>query len=855
MIHFSQPLVLLSLPLLFLLLRWARRRTHGLTFLMRGAALFLIILALASPQLSSRLRESYIYFLVDLSGSIARPREELLGLVDSFMVDLEHLRYGLILFGAEAALDQGFTSRLDLEGISTVVPLEGTDLSAALELALAGFPKEGGKGIVLLSDGLPTQGEVREPLARAVSAGVKIFVLPLRPPRGEVWVEALALPEEVPPGAEFELDLTLGALESGSGETSVPARLLLYRDERLLQVEEVRLAPGPNRFLFRDRLAGAGFHRYRVEVVAPQDMILENNSLEGATVVRGGPRVLLVRDRPGGSTSKLLEAGGYEYRRASPAELTWEALELAAYRLVILDNLELAFLDERALTALEGYVSGGGGLLVIQGQRAVTGLRQTGLERLLPVSYEGREPAQAPSLAIVFVLDRSASMMGKKILFLKEAAAASVEILEEGDRIGLLAFDVDHHWLVPIRRAEEEGKELIYRKLAALKAEGGTDLLPALREAFHSLREVEARLKHILVFSDGKALPHEQEFPLLLEELEGAKITVSAIAIGEDADVDFLRGLTEATGGKLYQVKDPRDLPRVTLKETERITRQRWVIGEIEVIPGPAAYLLRPGLGPEPIPSIGGYVVTYSKETGEMALLTEGEDPLIGLWSYGLGRVGVINTDLEGRWSAGWLEWEEFPGLFSSVVRRTYGRPVEGELAITTEISGPEPSLRVIAEVTTGAGRRWANLLAVRGVLAGAGPEGEGEAPREFSLEQTAPGRYEATLEGLRPGAYLLSVSAVRDGEGEGEEEIATRTEPLTIPYPEEYRRLGTDELLLEELAASTGGGFLDPGEGEPLPEELLRGGLVRKVRELRSVMLLLALFICVAELILRKFT
>jgi len=381
---------------------------------------------------------------------------------------------------------------------------------------------------------------------------------------------------------------------------------------------------------------------------------------------------------------------------------------------------------------------------------------------------------------------------------------------------------------------------MLYQKLAALRAEGGTDLLPALREAFRSLKEVEARLKHILVFSDGKALLRELEFPALLKDLKEAKITVSAIAIGEDADVGFLRRLTEATGGKLYQVKDPQDLPRVTLKETERITRQRWVVGEIKVTPGPAAYLLRPELEPGSIPYLGGYVVTYPKETGEMALLTEGEDPLIGFWSYGLGRVGVINTDLEGEWSANWLGWGGLPGLFSSVVRRAYGRPVEGELTIATEIFGPEPSLRVIAEVT--AERRWANLLTVQGVLAGR------EGPREFPLEQTAPGRYEAILEGLRPGAYLLSVSATRDGE-----EVATRTEPLSIPYPEEYRRLGTDELLLEELVASTDGGFLDPGG--PLPEELLRGGPVRKVRELRSVALLLALFVYVTELILRKFT
>ncbi|NIT78506.1 MAG: VWA domain-containing protein, partial [Thermoplasmata archaeon] len=188
-----------------------------------------------------------------------------------------------------------------------------------------------------------------------------------------------------------------------------------------------------------------------------------------------------------------------------------------------MDNLKLIRFGDRAIGALGGYVEGGGGLLMIQGRRAVEGLRRTELERLLPISYEGREPAQAPSLAIVFLLDRSSSMVGRKIGFLKEATAASVEVLDERDLIGLCAFDTEYEWILPIQPAA--AKEEIYRRIAALRADGGTDLLPALREAFRRLSQVEAKMKHIVVFSDGKALPHELEFPKLLKQLPAAKIT------------------------------------------------------------------------------------------------------------------------------------------------------------------------------------------------------------------------------------------------------------------------------------------------------------------------------------------
>lgn len=823
MIRFSQPLVLLGLLALSPLL-WGIIRGKRTSLLLRGAAVALVVLALAGPELGSQVSENYIYFVVDLSGSISQSREDLLESVGSLMVEREHVRYGLILFGAEPAIDQGFRSELDLENISTVVPAKGTDIAAALKLALAGFPREGGKQVVLLSDGFPTGGDLPEQLARAAHAGVRISVLPLRPRGEEVWLEELSLPKEVRPEAEFKVSLSVGAL----GATE--ARLLLYRDGQFLKAEGLSLSSGLNRFLFRGRPQGAGIHRYQAYLLADHDTITENNSLEALTAVEGGPQVLLLQEGGGGALAGLLDAAGYDYRHSSFDAFSWDLSHLSPYRLVILDNLKLIRFGDRAIEALGGYVEGGGGLLMIQGRRAVEGLRRTELERLLPISYEGREPAQAPSLAIVFLLDRSSSMTGRKIGFLKEATAASVEVLDERDLIGLCAFDTEYEWILPIQPAA--GKEEIYRRIAALRADGGTDLLPALREAFRRLSQVEAKMKHIVVFSDGKALPHELEFSKLLKQLTAAKITLSAIAIGTMADTEFLDKLADGGGGRLYQVEDPGELPRVTLRETERAARKRWLTGQIGVAPGPYAYLLGE-LGA--IPDLGGYIVTYPKEAGEVALLSEREDPLVSFWSYGLGRVAVINTDLEGLWSKGWIGWEGLPALFARIAEGVFGRPAEGEIAIQAEVEGS--NLSIIADI--GEGGQWSNLLEVRGELSAAGHR-----ERELHLEQVAPGRYRTVAEGIESGAYLLTLVAERDGR-----EVASRLEPLTVPYPEEYRRIGADELLLEEIAAETDGKFLE----NKMPEELLSGRPVRKFNEIWPLGLLLGLSAFVADLILRK--
>jgi hypothetical protein len=181
------------------------------------------------------------------------------------------------------------------------------------------------------------------------------------------------------------------------------------------------------------------------------------------------------------------------------------------------------------------------------------------------------------------------------------------------------------------------------------------------------------------------------------------------------------------------------------------------------------------------------------------------------------------------------VSWEGLPRLFAQIARRSFGRPPQEDIIIRTEVVGS--SLRITADIA--AGGRWINHLTARGALSSAG-----QPAREFELEQVAPGRYWAAVEDLGPGCYLLSLVA----EGGGRE-VASIIELLTVPYPEEYHRIGVDELLLEEIAAETGGEYLE----DRLPEEPLLGKPVPKFKRLWPLGVLLGLLAFVADLLLRK--
>jgi hypothetical protein len=216
-----------------------------------------------------------------------------------------------------------------------------------------------------------------------------------------------------------------------------------------------------------------------------------------------------------------------------------------------------------------------------------------------------------------------------------------------------------------------------------------------------------------------------------------------------------------------------------------------------------------------------------------MLLVSENGDPIMGFWRYGLGKVGVLNTDLEGEGSASWLGWEKLPQLLGGILKWVYSPPLAGEMFIKAD------EKKITVEVLKEG--RWADLLEVKGQLAAA--NGDADTKTETVVfTQVAPGRYEASIEDLPKGVYLLKVMAERDGE-----EVAIKTTTISIPYKDEYRRIGLYKELLERIIEISGGQYIED-------EFILKGGEgVLRYRDLWPFSLLAGLILFIADLALRK--
>jgi Mg-chelatase subunit ChlD len=202
-------------------------------------------------------------------------------------------------------------------------------------------------------------------------------------------------------------------------------------------------------------------------------------------------------------------------------------------------------------SALDAIARGGG--------KAFAATTKTDLvEALVAQSSNGTAP-----LAVVLVIDRSGSMRGAKLEAAKESARVTAEVLDPNDTLAVVAFDSEATVVVRPQRASN--KMRISADIARLTDGGGTNIYPALNEAFGLLRGMTGVRKHVILLTDGDAPADGIE--QLVTDMHRVSIEVTAVGLGA-ADRNLLSMIAEAGGGRLYMVEDLGSLPRIFMKET-----------------------------------------------------------------------------------------------------------------------------------------------------------------------------------------------------------------------------------------------------------------------------------------------
>lgn len=203
-------------------------------------------------------------------------------------------------------------------------------------------------------------------------------------------------------------------------------------------------------------------------------------------------------------------------------------------------------------------------------------------------------------LNLCLVLDRSGSMHGSKIESLRDATSLVLDMLQPQDYISVIVFNSRNEVVFPSQRITDEGRRTeLKEKINRLKADGGTNMAPAMEAGIIELRKQMsisgtshaggAQVNRLVLLTDGIT---EKEKKCLEQAEQAAKIGVpiTALGIGKDWNDKLMESIGQRSGGDADYISSPEQIRQHfarTVQQMQAVALQRVSVN------------LRPSLGIE----------------------------------------------------------------------------------------------------------------------------------------------------------------------------------------------------------------------------------------------------------------
>uniref|UniRef100_A0A3B3TMF7 Inter-alpha-trypsin inhibitor heavy chain H3 n=1 Tax=Poecilia latipinna TaxID=48699 RepID=A0A3B3TMF7_9TELE len=161
---------------------------------------------------------------------------------------------------------------------------------------------------------------------------------------------------------------------------------------------------------------------------------------------------------------------------------------------------------------------------------------------------------------VVFVIDRSISMEGKKMAQTRDAMVSILKDLHEDDHFGIIQFDDSiSNWKEHLTRATEENISAASHFVRSIKARGATDINAAVLSAVNMLKRKrqndnvpERSVDMIILLTDGNPSFGETSAEKIQEKVRLANagaMSLFSLGFGNDVDYSLLDVLSRENKG------------------------------------------------------------------------------------------------------------------------------------------------------------------------------------------------------------------------------------------------------------------------------------------------------------------
>lgn len=757
---------------------------------------------------------------------------------------------------------------------------DATDVASALEFARGKFTSPSSGKILLISDGLETDGNAITAVKALVSDGIKVDTACF----GSVDTgnEAMIFGAETPDyhisvGDLFQVGLNVKSSYAGTASVTMHDSVLDPQSGGFTPLGEAKvsanLKEGEQTVNIQHTFDLPGMHRLFFSLESSGDTLDENNGYYTFIDLEVFDRILIVQ-RSGGEADLLRQALKERYETVdvvdiNDAENMPTTLDgLRAYDQIIMLNIGNPDMPEGFDKVLYSYVNDiGGGLFTVGGNRINektgeteantynrTYMRNTLYQELLPVEAI----KYTPPLGAVVVIDRSGSMnrvdgkTGKTLLELaKEGAASCLNAMTERDYYGVITLESTYGETLQLTPVTEE-----YKIIAAIdsikEAEGTTMYEPSIRHAGRALAAADkVQKKHMIIVTDGAPSDEADKYKQAIEENAANGITCSMVIVGEDASADSaLKSIIENSGhGHYYAVRNLTELSK-TMREDLNVKEIKDMtfgdegitpkIGSHTSVMSGALKLIGEG---EKMPDMYGYYGTKLKDDeGITTPLMIDFVPLFAQWKFGNGSVGSFMSDLSGDWSKDFLAssvGKEFLyGAINSLL------PIRNIRANDIEVWATEDNFHTQISVSTALNKKETLEITMTA------PSDDDGNVAEQKVAYTADDNYSRTVfENLQPGLHKIAVRKL-DAEGNV---ISENSVYRSFSYSEEY-----DVFLSAEDGAANMKAIARSGYGKTVTEAAEVFESAERFKHYtvdpRVILLILALILFLSDIAVRKF-
>jgi len=177
-------------------------------------------------------------------------------------------------------------------------------------------------------------------------------------------------------------------------------------------------------------------------------------------------------------------------------------------------------------------------------------------------------------LNLCLVIDRSGSMEGPPLEYVKQACSYVVDLLTPNDVLSIVTFEETVDVLMAPQRVTN--RQLVKEGIQRLVPGNTTNLYDGVSLAAQQLAQVQehGRATRMIVLSDGDPTAGIKDYSAIVNlaaEIKSKGITSTFLGFGPDYNEELLAGMAKKSGGNYYFIPRPELIPEIFRTELEKL--------------------------------------------------------------------------------------------------------------------------------------------------------------------------------------------------------------------------------------------------------------------------------------------